>query len=386
MVSTEKNSLLLVMVSSFVIEFLKTVVPLTGNVMRIQGAYSMPDSVLLRPAVLLIEGDSKQRGVLKKSIEDLGFYVLEAENGQVGLELWSENMRAVRIVITALGMHVAGGVEVLKTIRREELQYTYVMILTTDLSKKSLMESFSCGADDFVKMPILNEELALRLQGAMRQLHLEDHYRLVGGLTELAAERAGETSTHLQRTKQYCALIAEDLRVHHPELGLTEQMVEDIANLSVLHDIGKNSLPDGLLNKQGRCSEKEYEIIREHTTIGGNILKEMYQQTGSVYLLLGHDIAIAHHERWDGSGYPAGLRGEEIPLAGRIMAFADVFDALLSRRPYRDPFSLSYAEVYMQEEKAKHFDPMIVESYERIKNEIIAVHNSTQESSGKWHQ
>lgn len=344
----------------------------------------MPDSVLLRPAVLLIKNDSVQRGLLKKAIEDLGFYVLEAENGQVGLGLWSENIKAVRIVITALDMPVADGVEVIKTIRREERQYTYVMVLATDGSKDALMDCLSCGADDFVNKPIVNGELKLRLQGAMRQLRLEDHCRLVGGFAELAAERAGETGAHLQRTKQYCALLAEDLRVHNPELGLTKQMVEDIANLSVLHDIGKDLLPDELLSKRGRCSAEEYEVIKEHTVIGGNILKELYQQTGSVYLLLGHDIAIAHHERWDGSGYPAGLKGEEIPLAGRIMAFADVFDALLSRRPYKDPFSLSYAEVYMREEKAKHFDPMIVESYDRVKDEIIAVHNSIQESNSNW--
>ena len=344
----------------------------------------MPDSVLLRPAVLLIESDSVQRDILKRSIEDLGFYVLEAENGQIGLGMWSENIKAFRIVITALDMPVAGGVEVLKTIRRQELQYTYVMVLTTDCSKDSLMECLSCGADDFVNKPIMNGELKLRLQGAMRQLRLEDHCSLVGGFAELAAERAGETGAHLQRTKQYCALLAEDLRVNHPQLGLTKQMVEDIANLSVLHDIGKESLPDGLLCKRGRCTEKEYEVIKKHTVIGGNILKDLYKETGSVYLLLGHDIAIAHHERWDGSGYPAGLKGEEIPLAGRIMAFADVFDTLLSRRPYKDPFSLSYAEVYMRDEKAKHFDPMIVESYERVKDEIIAVHNSIQESNSNW--
>jgi cyclic di-GMP phosphodiesterase len=344
----------------------------------------MPDSVLLRPAVLLIESDSVQRGILKKYIEDLGFYVLGAENGQVGLGIWSENIKAIRIVITALDMPVAGGVEVLKTIRREQQRYTYVMVCTTDFSKDSLMECLSYGADDFVNNPIVNGELKLRLQGAMRQLRLEDHYSLVGGFAELAAARAGETGAHLQKTKQYCALLAEDLRTHNQELGLTKQMVEDIANLSVLHDIGKESLPDELLCKSGPCSAKEHEVLKEHTIIGGNILKELYEQTGSVYLLLGHDIAIAHHERWDGSGYPAGLKGEEIPLAGRIMAFADVFDALLSRRPHKDPFSLSYAEVYMREEKAKHFDPMIVESYERVKDEIIAVHNSIQESNGNW--
>lgn len=344
----------------------------------------MPDSVQLKPTVLLIDSDDSQRTSLKQCIEEDGFYVLEAVNGQQGIEVWSENIRVIRIVITALEMAVAGGLEVIKTIRKEELQYTYIMALTPDSDKKSFMQCRRYGADDFVETPVMQEELTLRMQGALRQLRLEDHYKLVGGLVELAAERAGETGTHLQRTKQYCAVIAEDLRVHHPELGLSEQMVADIANLSVLHDIGKNSLPDGLLNKRGRLLAKEYETIKKHTTIGGAILKDMYNQTGSVFLLLGHDIAIAHHEHWDGSGYPAGLQGEEIPLAGRIMAFADVFDALLSRRPYKDPFSLSYAEVYIDQERGKHFDPMIVESYQRVRHVFLDIHNSIQELNGHW--
>ena len=344
----------------------------------------MPDSVLLKPTVLLIDSDDRQRIILKQLIEKDGFYVLEAVNGQQGLEIWSENIRAIRIVITAFEMPIVGGLEVVKTVRNEELQYTYVMVLAPDLDKNLLLMCRRYGSDDFVETPVMQEELALRMQGALRQLRLEDHYKLVGGLVELAAERAGETGTHLRRTKEYCAVIAEDLRAHHPELGLSEQMVEDIANLSVLHDIGKSALPDGLLNKRGRLLAEEYEKIKEHTTVGGDILKEMYNQTGSVYLLLGHDIAIAHHERWDGSGYPFGLQGEGIPLAGRIMAFADVFDALLSRRPYKDPFSLSYAEVYIEQESGKHFDPMIVKSYQRVRHVFLDIHNSIQELNGNW--
>lgn len=344
----------------------------------------MPDSVQLKPSVLLIDSDDHQRMSLKQSIEEDGFYVLEAVNGQQGLEVWSENIRVIRIVITALNMTIAGGLEVIKTIRKEEQQYTYIMTLTPDSDKSSFMQCRRYGADDFVETPVMEEELTLRMQGALRQLRLEDHYTLVGGLVELAAERAGETGVHLQRTKRYCAVIAEDLRLHHPELGLSEQMVEDIANLSVLHDIGKNSLPEGLLNKRGRLLAAEYETIKKHTTLGGAILKDMYNQTGSVFLLLGHDIAMAHHEHWDGSGYPAGLQGEDIPLAGRIMAFADVFDALLSRRPYKDPFSLSYAEVYIAQESGKHFDPMIVESYQRVRHVFLDIHNSIQELNGHW--
>ena len=111
---------------------------------------------------------------------------------------------------------------------------------------------------------------------------------------------------------------------------------------------------------------------------------QLHRQTASPFLLLGHEIAMAHHEKWDGSVYPLGLKGREIPLAARIVAFIDVYDALLSKRPYKDPFSLSHAEIYIKNEKGKHFDPNIVESYERIRDRFIAIHNSIRKTETDW--
>ena len=278
----------------------------------------------------------------------------------------------------------ANGFDVVKTIRAQETQYTYLMILTTVDDKESLVKGLRCGADDFVIKPVLSEELQLLIQGAMRMRRLQDTRDLVSGIAELAAERSGETYAHLKRTREYCRLLAVDLAKHHPDLGITSQFIEDIADLSVLHDIGKDGIPDGLLNKRGRCTPREYEIIKDHTTIGGNILKKLYEQPGSIYLLMGYEIAMAHHEKWDGTGYPRGLKGEKIPVAARIAGFADVYDALLSRRPYKDPFSLNHAEVYIFAEKGKHFDPRVVDSYERNREQFLAIHNSIPEPVSPW--
>ncbi|KJS02570.1 MAG: hypothetical protein VR65_05105 [Desulfobulbaceae bacterium BRH_c16a] len=339
----------------------------------------MFDSVTIKPTVLIIEADAAERNLLQNNLEKRGCHVLAAENGPAGLEIWAEKMRAIRIVITGLGMPLANGFEVIKTIRAQEEFHTCIILLATGRDDEALHKGLDLGADDFVGKPVVPEVLFLRLQGALRMLRLQDQYTLVLGLAELAAERGGESAAHLQRTRKYCHLLADDLRLHHPSWGLTKQLVDDIANLSVLHDIGKNGLPDGLLNKRGKYTPKEYEIIKDHTVLGGNILNKLYQRTGSIFFLLGYEIAMAHHEKWDGSGYPLRLKGEKIPLAGRIMAFADVYDVLLSRRPYKDPLSINHAEFYIRGEKGRHFDPAVVESYERNRERFAEIQKSIQE-------
>lgn len=343
----------------------------------------MFDSLQLKPTVLIIEDEKTQRHLLHNQVEQLGFHVLTAENGRAGIETWS-NTPGIRIIITDLMMPEMDGFEVVKHIREhEEHGYTYIMILTIADDTQSLLTGLSLGADEFVKKPILKEELDLRLRGAMRLLRLEDHDVLVFALAQIAATRGGETVTHLQRTKKYCYLLAEDLAKHHPELGLTNQIVHDIANISVLHDIGKINMPTSLLNKKGKYREKERKA-QNHTILGGEVLKKLQEKTGSVFLRMGYDIAIAHHERWDGSGYPAGLKGLDIPLPARIMAFADVYDALLSRRSYKDAYSLDHAEQILLSLKERQFDPLVVDSYQRTREQFIAIHEAYPEEEKPW--
>ncbi|MBU1566457.1 MAG: response regulator [Proteobacteria bacterium] len=335
----------------------------------------MFDSITIKPATLIISNESTDRGLLAEKLEEQGFYVLIAENGQVGIEIWAEKMNAIRIVITDLAMVPVDGLEVIKTIRDQQELSTYIVALTAEgvgMQQQNLLHD---GPDAWMQKPVQVDQLEALLHSAKLQLRLNDCSDLLAGLAELAAERGGETVGHLQRTKRYCFVIADDLCGQCPALGLTERQVQDIAEISVLHDIGKIGLPDGLLTKRGRYSPKEYEIIKDHTIIGGNLLKKLYQRSGSVYILMGHEMAMTHHEKWAGGGYPLGLQGEEIPLAGRIMAFADVYDALLSRRPYKDPLSLYHAEHAIKEGKGSHFDPLVVESYERNRQRFVEIYN-----------
>lgn len=343
----------------------------------------MFDSITMKSSVLIIEDRVNQHHKLQAGLEEEGFQVFIAENGLVGLDIWSRTP-GIRMVVTDLEVSEVDGFEVIKTIRENEDLYTYIIVLVMADEKELLEKSLIYGADDFAYKPILLEEVVLRLQGAMRFLRLEDQHNLIGALAELAATRSGETGAHLQRTREYTHILAHDLVRHHPELGLSEQVADDISTLSVLHDIGKNSLPDGLLNKRGRYTPREYEMMKDHTTIGGAVLKKLHQQTGSLCFLLGHDIAIAHHEKFDGSGYPFGLQGNDIPLGGRVVALADAYDALLSTSSYKDAFSFEHTQREILAEKGKHFDPMLVESFERNQDAFEKVHRSVPGDKDGW--
>ena len=343
----------------------------------------MPASLFRKPSVLIIEDEITQRHILQSQLSDQGYTVISAQDGQEGLNIWKEHPE-IRLVITDLAMPDMDGVEVVRAIRSKEESYTYLMVLTGIDDKEWLLKALNAGADDFVRKPVLREELNLRLQGAQRLLRLEDQYKLVGGLAELAATRAGEEKARVQRLKHHCAVLAEDLRQHHPELGLTQQIVEDLANASVLHDIGIMNVPDGLLNKRGRLNPREKELIQQHALEGGKILKKLYLETGSTYLLLAHQMASSHHERWDGNGYPDKLKGSAIPLSARIVALADTYNVLRSRRPYKDPMPKKHTESVIIEEKGKHFDPILVDSFLRVKEQMAQTHEQLRSLSETW--
>jgi len=182
----------------------------------------------------------------------------------------------------------------------------------------------------------------------LQQAHRETIHRLV-----IASEyRDEDTGDHIVRMAAYSALIAA-------EIGLPGQEVEQIRMAAPMHDVGKIGIPDGILLKPGKLTREEFETIKGHTLIGARILAG----SRSDLLCLAKDIALNHHEKWNGEGYPAGLAGEDIPLAGRIVAVADVFDALTSKRPYKEPFSVEKAVGIMRDEGGAHFDPALLDVF-----------------------
>ncbi len=182
----------------------------------------------------------------------------------------------------------------------------------------------------------------------LQEAYLDTIQRLV-----IAAEHKDEdTGDHIVRMSRYSALIAE-------KLGLPDRDVQNIFYAAPMHDVGKIGIPDSILLKPSKLSDEECEIMKAHTTIGANILVNSKAEI----LQVAHQIAISHHEKWNGRGYPMGLAGDKIPLAGRIVCLPDTFDALTSRRPYKDPYPVEIAYDIIRKEREQHFDPDIVDAF-----------------------
>lgn len=220
-----------------------------------------------------------------------------------------------------------------------------------------------------------NEVLEKRVEERTKKLKLTQDIT-IRSLASLAETRDNETGVHIQRTKDYVRILAEDLKEHPRFLNyLTKKNIELIVNSAPLHDIGKVGIPDSILMKPGRLTEEEYEEMKKHTTYGRDaILKAEKSMGTNSFLRFAKEIAYSHHEKWDGSGYPEGLSGEEIPVSARLMAMADVYDALISKRHYKN--ALSHEEVVRiitegdGRSMPEHFDPDILESFKRVQHKF----------------
>jgi response regulator RpfG family c-di-GMP phosphodiesterase len=192
-------------------------------------------------------------------------------------------------------------------------------------------------------------------------------------MASLAETRDNETGNHLRRTQKYIRALAMKLR-DHPRFKdfLTEDNIESLYKLAPLHDIGKVGIPDAILLKQGKLTPEEFEIMKSHPLLGGNAIAmaESGLPTPNRFLHIAREIATGHHEKWDGSGYPLGLKGEAIPISARLMALADVYDALISRRIYKQPFTHTEAVAHILQGHGTHFDPDVTDAFLAIQEEF----------------
>ena len=218
------------------------------------------------------------------------------------------------------------------------------------------------------------KKMEMDLLESYRKVH-EARSATILGLAKLAEYRDEGTGTHLERIREYARILAVQL-AENPKFNdrINQQYIDDIYQSSILHDIGKVGTPDALLLKPGELTKEEFDIIKRHTLMGGNALKAIESQIeGKSFLAMGKEIAFNHHEKWDGSGYPRGLKGEAIPLSARIIAVADVYDALTTKRFYKEAYSHEKAKTMIIRLKGKHFDPEIVEAFIAIETEFNRV-------------
>jgi len=201
------------------------------------------------------------------------------------------------------------------------------------------------------------------------------------GLAKLAEYRDEGTGTHLERIREYAKLLAEALSNNPKYTGhITPEYVDDIYQSSILHDIGKVGIPDAVLLKPDKLSDEEFNVIKRHTTLGGDAIKAIEAKIeGQSFLALGKEIAYNHHEKWDGSGYPRGLSGEGIPLSARIIALADVYDALTTKRFYKEAFSHKRSRQMIVDLKGTHFDPEMVDVFLTLQDEFNRIRRENLE-------
>jgi len=209
-----------------------------------------------------------------------------------------------------------------------------------------------------------SQKLEREVQARTRELqHMQR--KVVAGFANIVEARDGSTGKHIKNTSNYVSLVANKLQKdgHYLDI-LTDDYITHLVDAAPLHDIGKISVPDNVLLKPGRLTPEEFEIIKTHTTFGEDIIeKTMRDVESDEYICIAKDIAYCHHEKWDGSGYPRGLKGDDIPLAARIMAVADVYDALISERCYKPPFTTDEACNIIRESSGTHFDPLVAEAF-----------------------
>ncbi len=330
--------------------------------------------------ILLTDDDPAQRLLLQILLEQKGFFVHTAANGREALDIL-ERDPAIRLLVTDLEMPEMDGFALIKALRQRHGRYVYIIVLTSMEEQKLVVKALRLGADDFMTKPAFKEELELRIKGGQRLLHLESQDELILALAKLSEYRSDETGYHLERVQWYTRLLARDLADNCHESTISAIQAEEIAQVSPLHDIGKVAIADDILHKPGKLTREEFATIKTHTIIGGNILQDIYRKNGSAYLKTAWEIARHHHERFDGSGYPDGLSGNAIPLAARIMALADVYDALASKRCYKDPFPHEKIRAIILQEKGHHFDPLVVDAFLRQEDIWLTIRERFQDGN-----
>jgi len=314
--------------------------------------------------ILICEDEFVSRRKLEKIIDSLGYSYLVAEDGQQAYELW-ENERPEMIISDWVMPHLTG-IELCQRVRESEgSQYTYIIMVSAKYETEDMVAAIDAGADDFITKPYIIEELAVRIRAGERSRTFQTKDIVIFSLAKLSESRDTETGNHLERIRYFSRLLAENLAnlLGNP-LRINKLFIENIFLTSPLHDIGKVGIPDSILLKPGRLTEEERTGMQEHCRIGYNTLHEALEKYPHTdYLQMGSEIALYHHEKYDGSGYPEGFHRDQIPLAARIVALADVYDALTSTRTYKNAYSHEQTLSMIEQDSGSHFDPIVVQAF-----------------------
>ena len=333
--------------------------------------------------VLIVDDSAPTLDFLKEALELSGYDVLTAGNGREALQVLEAS--SCQLVVCDWEMPEMDGLEFCRRIRAQDMgRYVYTILLTARDGVENVVAGLSAGADDFVTKPYDLSELTERLRAAERMLAQESRDLVIFALAKLAESRDPETGGHLERVRSYSWVLASDMAQHGTYKELIDaNFIRLLYLTSPLHDIGKVALPDSVLLKPGRLTREEFEVVKTHSMHGANTLALALQRYPNAhFLLMARDIAAHHHERYDGKGYPSGLAGENIPLSARIFALADVYDALISKRVYKESMPHEEARKKIVEGRGTQFDPVVVDAFLRCEVQFEAISQGKDPTAG----
>lgn len=336
-----------------------------------------------KPTILVVDDIPENIDVLNGILK--GDYKIKvALNGEQALKI-AGGKNPPDLILLDIMMPGMNGYEVCRRLKANGNTHKIPVIFVTakgELTDES--KGFEAGCVDYITKPVspplvkarVKTHLALYDQNRVLEEKVQERTKqlktafenikiasldTIHRLSKAAEFKDEDTGAHILRMSNFSAAVAR-------EMGLNENVVDSILYAAPLHDIGKIGIPDSVLLKPGKLSSDEWIIMRQHTIFGGKILEGA---TG--FIRLGQVVALTHHEKWDGNGYPKNLEGKAIPMAGRIVAIVDVFDALTSKRPYKEPFSVEKSFAILREGRGNHFDPDVVDAFFAVEDEIVTI-------------
>jgi len=324
--------------------------------------------------ILVIDDNDIYRTLVQTTLTSAGFEVLTASNGNEAFARITAG--DARMVVSDWEMPGFSGPELCSKVRSEDLpNYIYFILVSSHDQPEERVAGLAAGADDFIAKPFNPAELIERVRAGERILAMETRDVAIFAMAKLAESRDPETGAHLERVRSYCRVLAQELSgVKKFSDQVDGEFIRLIYLTSPLHDIGKVGIPDCVLLNPGRLNDREFEIMKTHAMLGAETLDAALRTfPGVKFLQMGREIAATHHERWNGKGYPTGLSGENIPLCGRIVALADVYDALTSKRVYKNAFSHDIAKSTIIKDSGEHFDPDVVAAFLRVENRFLEI-------------
>lgn len=355
----------------------------------------------MRNKILIVDDSKFNRQVLKNILEE-DYEILEAENGRIAFELIEAQRGDLAAVLLDIVMPEVNGVTLLKMLNEKEYLNEFpILVVTSEQDVELVAECFDYGISDFIRKPVNTDFVKQRVEKLVdlysqkndfkerlerQTFTLRNQYRLLQQQAEqlkksneriidvlgtVVEYRNMEERSHLTMIKGFTEILATHLMRDYPEYELTEEKIKVIAAASVLHDIGKVMIPDAILLKPGKLTNEEFEYMKSHSIRGYDIIESIKELWEEDYVKYGMEITRSHHEKYDGAGYPDGLKGEEIPISAQIVSVADCYTALISESVYKDAVPYDEAFNMILQGECGVFSYKLLESFRKAKEELI---------------